>query len=58
MNLQRYWHRKKEKLRKMYPYITRKDLNCHVGEEKKMIENLGSKTRKTQKELLSLIITL
>jgi hypothetical protein len=54
----RYWKDKKWKLLKKYENLTEKDLNYNEGEEKAMIENIGSKLGKSMKELLSIIITL
>jgi hypothetical protein len=53
-----YWKEKKSKLLKKYKNLTDKDLNYSEGEEKAMIENIGSKLGKSMKELLSIIITL
>jgi hypothetical protein len=53
-----YWKEKKEKLLKKYNNLTDTDLNFSLGEEKVMIEKVGSKLGKTMKELLSIIITL
>jgi len=57
-NSVRYWNDKKEKLLKKYNNLTDKDLKFNEGEEKEMIETLGSKLGKSMKELLSIIITL
>jgi hypothetical protein len=57
-NTVRYWNDKREKLLKKYDNLTYKDLRFSVGEEKAMIEGLGSKLGKSMKELLSIIITL
>ena len=57
-NSVRYWNDKKEKLLKKYNNLTDKDLKFNEGEEKEMIETLGSKLGKNMKELLSIIITL
>ena len=57
-NTVRYWNDKKEKLLKKYKNLTDKDLNFNEGEEKEMIETLGSKLGKTKQELLRIIITL
>jgi len=53
-----YWKDKREKLLKKYKNLTDKDLKFTEGEEKKMIETLGSKLGKTKQELLRIIITL
>lgn len=53
-----YWHRKKDKLKQLYPFIKDKDLNYRLGEEVKMIETLGKKIGKSQKELLRMIVML
>jgi hypothetical protein len=58
MNIKRYWHSKKEKLKQLYPFITDKDLNYSLGEEKKMIETLCTKLGISQKELLYVIVTI
>ena len=58
MNIKKYWSSKKERLKQMYPFITEKDLKYKIGEEKKMIETLGSKLGKTTQELLHMIIML
>ena len=57
-NTVRYWNDKKEKLLKKYKNLTDKDLKFNEGEEKKMIETLGSKLVKTKQELLRIIIAL
>ena len=57
-NTVRYWNDKKEKLLKKYKNLTDKDLKFNEGEEKEMIETLGSKLGKTKQELLRIIITL
>ena len=57
-NTVRYWNDKKEKLLKKYKNLTDKDLKFNEGEEKEMIEKLGSKLGKSMKELLGIIITL
>jgi hypothetical protein len=54
----RYWNDKKEKLLKKYKNLTDKDLKFNEGEEKEMIEILGSKLGKTKQELLRIIIAL
>lgn len=53
-----FWSSKKEKLKKKYSNLTDKDLSFREGEEKEMIEILGSKLGKTKQELLNIIITL
>lgn len=53
-----YWKNKKEKLLKKYKILTDKDLSYNEGNEKEMIEILGSKLGKTKQELLNIIITL
>jgi hypothetical protein len=53
-----YWKNKKEKLLKKYKILTDKDLSYDEGNEKEMIEILGSKLGKTKQELLNIIITL
>jgi hypothetical protein len=57
-NSVRYWKEKREKLLKKYDNLTDEDLNYDEGNEKQMIESLGSKLGKSMKELLSIIITL
>jgi len=57
-NTVRYWNDKKEKLLKKYKNLTDKDFKFNEGEEKEMIETLGSKLGKTKQELLRIIITL
>jgi hypothetical protein len=54
----RYWEDKKDKLKKKFKNLTDKDLSFDEGNEKEMIESLGSKLGKSIKELLSIIITL
>jgi hypothetical protein len=58
MNIKRYWSDKKERLKILYPFITDKDLNYKIGEEKKMIESLCTKIGKTTQELLHMIVML
>jgi hypothetical protein len=53
-----YWKDKRKKLLQKYKNLTARDLNFNEGEEKVMIEKLGSKLGKNVKELLSIIITL
>jgi hypothetical protein len=53
-----YWDDKKEKLKKRFKNLTDSDLSFNEGNEKEMIEKVGSKLGKTMKELLSIIITL
>jgi hypothetical protein len=53
-----YWKEKKGKLLRKYSNLTDKDLNFNEGNEKEMIEKVGSKLGKSMKELLSIIITL
>ena len=53
-----YWKSKKEKLLKKYNNLTDKDLHYNEGNEKEMIEKVGTKLGKSMKELLSIIITL
>jgi hypothetical protein len=53
-----YWKEKKGKLLRKYSNLTDKDLNFNEGNEKEMIEKVGSKLGKSIKELLSIIITL
>jgi hypothetical protein len=49
---------KKERFKKIFPFITDKDLLYEEGNERKMIEILGYKLGKTNQELLSIIIDL
>lgn len=49
---------KKGKFRQLFPKITDRDLRFQEGEEKQMIELLGSKLGKTTPELLNIIIGL
>ena len=53
-----YWEDKKSKLLKKFNNLTDKDLNINEGNEKEMIEKVGTKLGKSMKELLSIIITL
>jgi hypothetical protein len=53
-----YWEDKKSKLLKKFNNLTDKDLNFNEGNEKEMIEKVGTKLGKSMKELLSIIITL
>jgi len=53
-----YWENRKEKLLKKFENLSQKDLNYKLGEEKAMIEALSVKLGKSDKELLSLIISL
>ena len=57
-NTMGYWKEKKGKLLRKYTNLTDKDLNFNEGNEKEMIEKVGSKLGKSMKELLSIIITL
>jgi len=42
-NSVRYWDEKKDKLKKKFKNLTDKDLSFDEGNEKEMIESLGSK---------------
>ena len=53
-----YWNLKKEKLKQKYANLSDEDLNFHEGQEKEMIEILGSKLGKTKLELLNIIVSL
>ena len=53
-----YWNRKKGKLLKKFNSLSDEDLKFNLGEEKEMIESMGSKLGKSMKELLNIIITL
>jgi len=53
-----FWNEKKEKLKHKFPIITNRDLRFRLGKEKEMIEMLGYKLKKTNQELLNIIITL
>jgi hypothetical protein len=53
-----YWEDKKSKLLKKFNKLSDKDLNFKEGNEKEMIEKVGTKLGKSMKELLSIIITL
>jgi hypothetical protein len=49
---------KKVKFRQLFPEITDRDLRFQEGQERQMIELLGSKLGKTTPELLNIIIEL
>lgn len=49
---------KKDKFRQLFPKITDRDLRFQEGQERQMIELLGSKLGKTTPELLNIIIEL
>ena len=49
---------KKEKFRQKFPVITDKDLNYQEGKEREMIELVGYKLKKTNQELLRIIVDL
>ena len=49
---------KKGKFRQLFPKITDRDLRFQEGQERQMIELLGSKLGKTTQELLNIIIEL
>jgi hypothetical protein len=53
-----YWNVKKEKLRRMYPYLTEADLRFNLGKEKEMIEMLGYKMGLSKQALLEIIVTI
>jgi hypothetical protein len=53
-----FWNEKKEKLKQKFPVIKNRDLRFREGKEKEMIEMLSNKLKKTNQELLSIIITL
>lgn len=57
-DVERFWDEKKEKLKHKFTTITEKDLCFQEGNEKKMIELLGSKLGKTEQEVLHIIIAL
>ena len=58
MIIKKYWESKKGKLKQLYPHLTDKDLKYSLGEEKKMIETLGSKLGISHQELLYMIISI
>ena len=49
---------KKGKFRQLFPIITDRDLQFLEGQERQMIEMLGSKLGKTTQEMLKIIIEL
>jgi hypothetical protein len=49
---------KKGKFRQLFPKVADRDLRFNEGQERQMIESLGSKLGKTTQELLSIIIGL
>jgi hypothetical protein len=53
-----YWNIKKEKLKLKYENLSDKDLYCSEGKEKEMIRSLSNKLGKTEKELLTIIVTI
>jgi hypothetical protein len=53
-----YWNLKKEKLKQKFANLSDEDLNFSEGQEKEMIEMLGSKLGKTKLELLNIIVSL
>ncbi len=58
MKIQKYWQRKKDKFKLIYPDLNWKDLDYRLGEEDKMIEMLSIKLGLPQQEILRIIITL
>jgi hypothetical protein len=53
-----YWEDKRGKLLKKFKNLSDEDLKFNEGNEKEMIEKLGTKLGKSMKELLSIIVTL
>jgi hypothetical protein len=53
-----YWNKKKIKLKEKFPVFTDFDLSYLEGNEKEMIEMLGSKIGMTKQELLNVIVGL
>ena len=56
--VERYWDKKKERLKIKFPVISDKDLHYRQGSEKEMLELLSYKLGKTEQEMLSIIIML
>ncbi len=56
--VERYWNKKKERLKIKFPDISDRDLHYRQGREKEMVELLSFKLGKTEQEMLSIIITL
>jgi hypothetical protein len=57
-DVERFWNKKKEKLKLKFVNISEKDLCFSAGKEKRMIEMLGRKLGKSEQELLHIIISL
>ena len=53
-----YWRDKREKLLRRYKNLSARDLKFNLGEEKEMIETLCYKLGITDKELLTIIVTI
>ncbi len=53
-----YWKDKKEKLLKKYKNLTEKDLRFDLGKENEMIETLGYKLGISEREMLTIIVTI
>lgn len=54
--MERYWTKKKAKLKQKFSGITDKDLVYQMGKELEMVEKLSKKIGKSAKEVLSIII--
>jgi hypothetical protein len=52
------WSKKKEKLKRRYPFLTDNDMKYSEGQEKAMLGILGNKLGKTEQELLNIIVWL
>jgi hypothetical protein len=53
-----YWNIKKEKLKLKYVNLSDKDLDFREGKEKEMMKIVSNKIGKTEKELLTIIVTI
>ncbi|MBK7712789.1 MAG: general stress protein CsbD [Bacteroidales bacterium] len=53
-----YWNTKKEKLKLKYENLSDKDLDFREGKEKEMMKIVSNKIGKTEKELLTIIVTI
>lgn len=58
IEIKNYWHRKKVRIKELYPFIKDSDLKYRLGEEKEMLEMLCNKLGKSYQEMLHMIVTI
>lgn len=53
-----FWNKRKDKLKRIFPYLSDEDLNFYEGKELEMIEMLSYKVGKSVDEFRSIINNL